>query len=146
MDRRTWLRAALAAGPLAALAGCAAGKADVSGRVTYKGKPVASGTVIARGPDGIEMVGSIQPDGSYTVQGVTAGQVRFAVVSRNVGATQGRLDALKNPRGGKEHVPASAPQGDDKWFAIPAKFESPDTSEVTATLKSGANQFDVVLQ
>ena len=68
MDRRTWLAALVIAG-----AGCAGGKADVSGRVTHRGKPVVTGTVVVRGSDGLDVPGAIQPDGTYTAQGVAAG-------------------------------------------------------------------------
>ena len=70
-------------GPLilvAALAGCG-GPATVSGKVTYLGRPVLSGSVVALNADGTAKLGVIQPDGTYTVEGVKRGRVRFGVFS-----------------------------------------------------------------
>ena len=54
-------------------AGCGGGKADVSGKVTYKGKLLATGTVSMVGPDGMVRQGAINVDGTYQVTGVAAG-------------------------------------------------------------------------
>ncbi|HEY1376441.1 MAG TPA: hypothetical protein VGF55_06585 [Gemmataceae bacterium] len=133
------------------LAGCAPGKADVTGRVTHKGKAVVVGTVIARGPDGIEMTGGIRPDGTYAVQGVTAGAVKLAVVSRDPAVVGARARAGKGRADGKEDADkgggpvAPPPPTDAQWFPLPDKYESTDTSGVETTLKAGPNQFDVEL-
>src|SRR4051794_25666415 len=98
MHRRTWLSLAL----LAALAGCGPpGKADVSGKVTHQGKPVICGVVTIRGSDNIDMPGTIQTDGSYTVQGVTSGVVKIAVVSPNPAETAKMLEAAGRKAGSK---------------------------------------------
>src|SRR5829696_1649234 len=76
MDRRVWLAGLVVAG----LAGCGGGKADVTGKVTHQGKAVVSGSVVVRGPDGIDVPGTIQRDGTYTVQGVASGAVKIAVI------------------------------------------------------------------
>jgi hypothetical protein len=130
--------------------GCAAGKADVAGKVSHKGKAVAMGTVVVRGPDGIEMTGAIQPDGSYLVRGVTAGAVKFGVISRDpavVGARaragKGRADGKEEPKG--EEPPKPPPESDAKWFALPIKYESPDSSSLTTMLHGGENPYDLEL-
>src|SRR5439155_5760384 len=53
-------------------AGCGGGKASVSGKVSFKGKLLATGTVSMVGPDGIVRQGAIKPDGTYTVTDVAA--------------------------------------------------------------------------
>jgi hypothetical protein len=130
--------------------GCAAGKADVAGKVTHKGKPVAMGTVIVRGSDGIEMTGAIQPDGSYLVRGVTAGAVKFAVISRDPAVVGARARAGKGRPDGKEETkpeeaPKPPPENDAKWFPLPINYESPDSSGLTTTLHSGENSYDLDL-
>ncbi|HEX4590982.1 MAG TPA: hypothetical protein VH120_13685 [Gemmataceae bacterium] len=136
--------------------GCAAGKADVTGRVMHRGKPVTTGTVIVRGPDAIEMTGTIQPDGSYTVRGVSAGKAKFAVVSRDpavVGArarigkgrADGKEDEGKKDDSTKPPPPPPAAPGDAKWFPLPDKYESIDSSGLTTTLHGGANNYDLDL-
>src|SRR5579871_6375698 len=73
-----WLLAALAA----TACGCSR-EASVSGKVTYKDKPVTYGTVIVLGPEHKASSGAIQPDGSYTVEGLVPGEAQFGVVSRD---------------------------------------------------------------
>src|SRR5947209_17796776 len=88
---RVWRPALLAA----LLAGCAAGKADVTGKVTYQSKALTFGTVVVRGPDGLDIPGTINPDGSYRVTGAAAGKALVGVVSRDPGPTlaKGRATA-----------------------------------------------------
>jgi hypothetical protein len=128
-----------------ALAGCAAGKADVTGKVTYQGKAVTFGTVVVRGPDGLDIPGTINPDGTYRVPGVAAGKALIGVVSRDPGpgaAAKGRA----NPKPGRD--PDEAPPAADrrKWFPLPDKYEDPSKSGLSTTLKAGANQHDINLE
>jgi hypothetical protein len=146
MNRRISFWAVLVL-PLA-LIGCSAGKADVTGRVTYQGKPVVTGTVIVRGSDGIEMTAAIGPDGSYSVQRVTAGAVKFAVVSRDPAVVNARALAGKGRADGKEDAsapPPPPPLPEVKWFALPDQYESADTSKIGTSLKAGPNQFNIDL-
>jgi hypothetical protein len=131
---------------LLALAGCAEGKADVTGKVAHQGKTVTWGTVIVQGPDGIPMTGKIQPDGTYTVRGVTAGKVLIGVVSRDPGV-------LASPRGRRvdkgegNGQPAERPPLADrsKWFPLPTKYEDPNQSGLATALKGGPNAYDIDL-
>jgi hypothetical protein len=145
MNRRAWLGAALAA----VAAGCGGGKADVSGKVTYQGKPVVTGTVVVRGPDGIDVNGTIAPDGKYTVQGVAAGAVTIAVVSRDPShhaKQRAERAAAKKREAGKVGSAAEVAPAVIPWFPLPEKYATIDTSGLTTTLSTGANQFDIVLQ
>src|SRR5829696_2544152 len=144
MDRRAWLAGLVVAG----LAGCGGGKADVTGKVTHQGKAVVSGTVVIRGPDGIDVPGTIQRDGTYTVQGVASGAVKIAVISRDPTAhAKQRADraAAKRREAGKTGSAAEVAPEVIPWFPLPAKYESADTSELTTTLTTGSNQFDIAL-
>src|SRR5262245_6632828 len=97
--------------------GCGSGKADVAGKVTYNGKPLATGTVSMVGPDGIIRQGAINADGTYQVTGVAAGKVQIGVLSpRPVGAVR------SNRQGGKGTRLAPPTDGGpdtSTWFAIP---------------------------
>jgi hypothetical protein len=129
------------------LAGCGpAAKADVSGKVSHQGKAVAYGVVTVRGPDGIDMLGAIQPDGSYTVQGVTPGLCKVAVSSPDPSA-QAKQRAARSGKDGKKGGGAAAQLNTaaGQWFPLPAKYESVDSSGITTTLTSGANQYNVEL-
>jgi hypothetical protein len=131
---------------LLVLAGCAGGKADVTGKVTHQGKTVTWGTVIVQGPDGAPVTGAIQPDGTYSVQGVATGKVLIGVISRDPGVRAGPANrgGFKSQHG--DQPPPPPPDIDrSKWFPLPAKYETPETSGITTTLHSGANQYDVDL-
>src|SRR5260370_38087622 len=67
---------------LLATCGCGDGTATISGKVTYKGRAVTSGTIVVLNPDGLATVkGTIQPDGNYSVEGIKRGRVKIAVLS-----------------------------------------------------------------
>ncbi len=132
---------------LLALAGCGTGKAEVTGKVTHHGKPVTWGTVIVQGPDGMPQSGAIQPDGTYLVQGVAAGPAKVGVISRDPGVRAGgrgrRVD--KGDAGGQQTAVTYPAVDRSKWFPLPEKYESPDTSGLTAILAPGANAHDIDL-
>jgi hypothetical protein len=129
---------------LPALAGCGGGKAEVAGKVSYKGKPLAAGTVSMVGPDGIVRQGVIGADGTYAITGVAAGKVQIGVASPRPAG---------DGRGGRRPAPGSriaAPGPDDapdtsKWFPIPDTYQEPSTSGLTTILKGGANRYDIDL-
>src|SRR5947209_4374509 len=75
-------RPAVAAALLALAAGCA-GRGNVTGKVTYQGKPLVWGTVQFEGSDHIIKQGNIQSDGTYSLQGVATGEAKVAVSSIN---------------------------------------------------------------
>jgi hypothetical protein len=129
----------------AALAGCGGGKADVSGKVSYKGKLLTSGTVSMIGPDGIVRQGTIGGDGTYAVTGVAAGKVQIGVLSLNP-AGDGR--GGRRPGGGNRVAAAPSASSPDNasWFAIPGKYQEPTTSGLSAVFASGSNQYDIQLE
>src|SRR2546421_9946630 len=60
--------------------GCAPGIGSVSGTVTYQGKPLTTGTVVFFDAANNSPSSPIQPDGTYTIGKVAAGQARIAVM------------------------------------------------------------------
>src|SRR5439155_8044348 len=109
---------------LTGLSGCG-GTADVTGKVSYKGKLLASGTVSMVGPDGLVRQGIINGDGTYAIAGVAAGKVQLGVSSpRPGGAERG------GRRGGRgiRRAPDGAAQDASGWFAIPNTYLEPTTS------------------
>jgi hypothetical protein len=100
-------------------------EATVSGRVTYKGKPLSSGFVTLIGQDGRKFSASIRADGSYRFRGVTVppGQYRV-VIDDSVTLGKGQ------PRGAE----------------IPERYRNPETSGITAKINRGENIFDLNLQ
>jgi hypothetical protein len=124
---RPWLAGLL----VAASCGCGSGTATVSGKVTYKDRPVTYGSVIFVGADDKSGSAAINPDGSYTASGVPPGEARIAVISRAPSKGRANAKGRANPA---------------EWFPIPRGFESPSTSGLSCTLKSGANEHDIKLQ
>lgn len=146
-----WQWAFLAGGTIIVLVGAMSmtgggRKSEVTGKVTYKGKPVIYGAVILVSSDGAAAAaGPIKPDGTYTVTGMKPGEVRVGVISRDPAVQQRQ----HNKRWAKitrpvEQASLKAPVDRKKWFFLPPKFEEPETSGVSFTLKGG--QQDIVLE
>ena len=121
------------------LAGCS-GTTDMSGKVTYQGKPVVFGSVVVIDSDGTPKSGSIQPDGSYRVSGVKPGSVKVAVSSPQPPGSvppkksRGREEDLDKPQHEEPPAPAEVIKN---WFVIPNKYGDPTRSELTVEVKSG---------
>jgi len=129
--------------PAVALAfgGCAGGDCTLAGKVTYQGKPVVYGTVIAQGSDGIRRTGNIGLDGSYSVEKLPPGAVKLTVESPQP-PDQDTLNQA--PTGGPAGAPRNRKAIDrSKWMALPDKYADADQSGLSTTLKVGANPFDI---
>jgi hypothetical protein len=129
--RTKWVAAVL----LAAACGCGSSQATVSGKVRYQGRPVVYGSVTFLSPDKVSRSAAIQPDGSYTVEGLTPGEAWVSVTSRDPAKGRARKGQ------GKE-----APDGTAGWFPLPRRFETPAGSGLSHTLSAGANAFDIELK
>src|SRR5205814_6625446 len=72
--RSAWVRSFVRPAVVAALVALAAtgcgGRGDVSGKVTYKGKPLVGGTVQFEACDNVLKQGNINGDGTYSLRGV----------------------------------------------------------------------------
>jgi hypothetical protein len=142
---------------LAALTGCRPGIADISGTVSYKGQPLKFGSVQFESTGGIQ-VGTIGPDGSYTVKGVASGPVRilvsavdpkFAEKAREYSAkSQAGMANLKS-RGAAAGAAAAAapptPPDPAQYTAIPLHYSSFDTSKLSVDVKRGSMKHDLTL-
>ena len=135
MNRKRWAVVILAATGLTA-GGCGGPSrpplAKVHGKVTYKGKPLTSGTVVfmpvagmgAEGPTGAGQPSAspIKPDGSYELttdnpgDGAIVGEHKVAVVSVD---------------------PTS------KKSVIPEKYQAPGSTPLSRTVKEGDNAIDI---
>ena len=143
--------------------GCRQAISDVSGRITYHGKPVVCGSVIFAGPDGMTKVVNLNPDGTYLVKGVGAGRAGVAVVSQDparpldpykADQTHGKQvseptdDTGRDPNAGRviknppnDRTNWAEPNVDrSKWFPLPQKYELVQTSGLTVDLKPGPNE------
>jgi hypothetical protein len=131
------------------LSGCGGPKiAKVTGRVTYDGKPVTEGKIRFYPESGRMALGNIGPDGTYTLttfkpdDGALIGTHQVAIESTRVGP--GSYQPLKSieeemeqsRKGGKVLVP-----GKVEWL-VPEKYSRPESSGLTATVGSAANEIN----
>src|SRR5439155_22358434 len=107
---------ALAMALLTLIVGCG-GKGDVTGQVSYKGKPLVCGTVQFEASDKTFKQGIINRDGSYVIEGVPVGEAKVAV--NNPNPNSGDFQPLQR-EGRPPPPPRPVIQG---WFQIPAEYQ-----------------------
>jgi hypothetical protein len=133
---------------LLTLSGCGARTGDVTGKVTFGDKTVASGSVMIIASDSLAYHGVIDDEGNYTIAKVPVGQGKMAVFSPGPDAfkdlplppqfmAKGVIKPVKPP-----------PFRDDekKWFSIPEKYQKFDESGLKVEVKSGVNKRDIPLE
>jgi len=137
---RLVLRSCLLGAACLVLAGCGAGKGDLTGSVKLGDKPVRMGTVTVTAADGSQQSGVIQEDGTYKVSGIPAGDAKIAVTSPDPKTSKTHMRQK-----GKE-TEAAPPVDTSKWTAIPEKYTDTKTSGLATSIKSGENKFDIDLK
>ena len=142
------LRVIVAAAVLAAVAGCGGTYTDVSGKVSYQGRPVVYGTVSVIGPDRKTYYGVINQDGTFTVAHVPTGAVKLGVYSPDpyfeppISAEQkAKVEELRRTSG--IPIPPKPPKG--KWFRLPGKYADPVSSGLTAEVSAAPAAVDLRL-
>lgn len=116
-------------------AGCGNGgaaTAEVSGKVTYKGEPLGTGSVLFLNSLGQPASGTIGPGGQYRLR-ATLGSHKVGIESREPSVP----DTRKTAKPGMG-LPGKS--------LIPEKFGQTDNSGLTADVKSGSNQLDFDLK
>ena len=131
-------------------AGCGGATGDVTGRITYKGKPVVSGSVVLIGPDGMPRYSDIQPDGTYRFTSVPTGEAKLGVNSPNPVPDPRKVAMARaaGKRGGRSQADpiTSTPTSDPRlWFPIPTAAGDPATSNLRTIIRRGENTHDIEL-
>jgi len=105
-------------------------KADVSGKITFQGKPVTAGS-ISFIKDDIVAAGAIK-NGEYKVIGAPIGLVKIGIVT----------PAAPPEKQMKQKVEGKSFSGDGGGpvVSVPPKFSNPDASGLTYTVTEGAPQ------
>ena len=131
-------RAVLVVTLLTPIAGCGR-TGDVSGQVSFKGKPLVCGTVQFEASDKTFKQGIINRDGSYSIDGVPVGEAKVAVNSPN--PKSGDFQPLH-----REGRPPPPPRPEiPGWFPIPTEYQDLSKPRLTYTIKAGENKIDIEL-
>ena len=134
------IRPCLAWLPMLAV-GCG-GPGDVAGTVTFNGKPVVFGYVVAIASDSAVYVsGELSETGGYVIPSVPSGRAKFAVHSRGPATARKSVERETAARG-RTLLTSTA---NKKWFSIGDQFCDPSTSGLSYEVRTGANRYDIVL-
>jgi hypothetical protein len=131
---------------LLALAGCGPATGSISGKVTYKDKPLPGGMVTFFAADKKSQTAVIGTDGTYTIDRVAVGPAKIAVLPPAAPPKMPpgmKMDAGKMggaPEGG------SPPPSADKPVSLPPKYQDPEKSELTYTVTAGKQEHDIPLK
>jgi hypothetical protein len=127
---------------IAITAGCGSGAIDITGKVTYKDKPIVYGTVILVDSSSLPRSGVLQPDGSFKIVGIMPGTAKVAVSSPSPpGSEQPKAkknfgrDADDDDKPPPPSVPPASPEVIAGWVALPEKYGDPAKSEMTVEVK-----------
>jgi hypothetical protein len=119
-------------------AGCAGKKAaTVSGKVTYRGRPVPLGAIYFHGSNDQMAMGLLHEDGSFTVTDVPLGQVKALVRAQDPGVY---AQQLTGPAG---VAPKTAPAA---FVAVPDKYADLNTTDLVFTIAGETRDLEVDLQ
>ncbi len=131
--------------------GCGGEKGDLSGTVSYNGKPVVLGSVLLIGADAKPRTAWIEADGTYHFDDVPAGEAKLAVFSPDPAKqdkSRKKQAELKKKRLEKDKSlppepdsPALPAVDRTKWFAVPALYSDIDHSGLHVTIIPGPNTY-----
>jgi hypothetical protein len=130
---------------IALLPGCEANTGDVSGKVSYRGKPLPYGTILFYCSDQQIISRLIAPDGSYEASGIPTGATRVAIrtyppIPPGYQIPQ-RLPPSRNaPNLGR--APTEEGSGHKAAHVkIPGKYSSPEESGLLLDVNEGQQTF-----
>lgn len=125
--------------------GCSKNTATLSGRVTMRGVPLTSGSVVVFCSDQQICRGVIDTDGRYTIPDIPRGICRVTVQTKNGIPTGLRTPQRLPPNIEAPSLPASVlPQ--EKGIVIPARYTIPDESKLTVNIDDSNVIYDIDLQ
>lgn len=139
-----WIGGALCSILLLFLCGCG-NSANVSGKISYQGRPITYGSVIFLRSDNSAFTAAIKPDGSYLVEGIPPGNASIAVISRNPALGRSAVHPPKPNSAGKPEaaLQETAVQG---WFPLPHNYEDAKSSGLTCDITKGQVIHDIELR
>jgi hypothetical protein len=153
-----WLLRGLTLCLVLASVGCGS-KGTVSGKITYNGTPLPSGTVTFV-PEKGEVVTAVIVDGKYTAQKVPTGPAKILVTS--VPANEGRASFGNQGKNAMinnmKNIPEDAPIPPEarkslaggnparNGLKIPTRYNDSEKTDLKYTVKSGSQDHDIELK
>lgn len=137
--------AAVSVGLAAAAAGCGGGTGTVAGTVTYRGKPIPSGSVVLYCADKQIVRGLIGPDGAYTIPNVPPGPAAVTVQA-HARVPDGLRFRQNLPPVQDGPTPPDAAPAADKVVAVPPRYSLPEESGLSVVVGPGPTTFDIPLR
>jgi hypothetical protein len=143
---------------LSVLVGCGPGTGNVSGRITYNGKPLPGAIVVFQPADSTKnpMSVALDKESRYSVT-LPTGDVRVTVDTR-INVPKASMPMVPpNPekeaqaKDGEKEAAADAPKGDDggrragKFVPIPERYASVESSGLKFAVKAGDQTHDIDL-
>jgi hypothetical protein len=140
---------ALIALPLLAFAagsaGCGREPCSLTGRVTFLGKPLSSGSVIVYCDDQQIVTGLIRPDGTYTIPNVPPGKARVTVQGHS-NRDWWRPKSQPPPAINGPVTPGSGRPGKDAPVTlVPDRYGVPEESRLAVIVDRARTPFDIQL-
>lgn len=108
--------------------------APVSGKVSYKGTPLTKGTITFQPPSGAQVVGDINPDGTYNVMAIV-GPNTVMIVNRE--PDPGPLA----PDSERRQIAAAKAAAEASKSVVPNEYSTP-ASPLKYEVKNGENKAD----
>jgi hypothetical protein len=145
------VRVALFLALLAGL-GCGSSTGTVTGKVTFNGQPVTSGSVVFHGADGRVDSGLLDTQGNYTITRAPVGTVKVAVMAAKSstkvvgggappGPPAGKGKLKQGPDSTEKPIPATVEKS-----PIPERYYDPEKSGLVYTVTSGTQVIDIDLK
>jgi hypothetical protein len=137
-----WVVLALVVTAMGVVTGCSSPKrlATLTGKVTYKGKPVAVGAIYFHGPADELAMGNLRDDGSYTATDLPIGVVKVSLRVQDPGVyaqkLKGQGPSLEKPN--TEDL--------DKVTSLPHQYSDPATSGLSYTLSPATATLDIAIE
>jgi hypothetical protein len=125
--------------------GCASRTATVTGRVTYRGKPVTNGCVLVYCSDKQIARGNIGADGTYSIPNVPVGSSAVTVQSHARVPAGLRLPQNLPPSSGGPIAPI-VEHTDTQRISIPQRYALPEESGLSVVVEDGPVTFDIDLK
>jgi len=133
----------------AGIAGCSEPQTALSGKVTYKDKPVPGGSVVfVSSEDASKQArAEIKPDGMYSCSTVPLGNLKVAVLPAAKSASKMMPKGAKKPAIADDN-PLSKVYGSGgaEYVNIPEALQNPETSKITVKVDADTKTFDIPLK